>query len=502
MVAGRIAREYLAQVFAFAVTMADRVLLTGLMIHIWGVDGFAAWTVALSVAGMVALSDFGLGIYFGNRLFFAVEQNDAARARHLLGTGNLLLGLASLGGAVAVVILWLALHQGTQGIGDANTLLLTVAVLTLATALRQAVAVQLAVYRAHREFSRQTWAMTLGEAGRIAVLTVALLAGKDLLIAATLYLATTIAFSVAAPLADLARRHPVYRWRTEAPALAEQREAFVTSGQYWVQSSVSTLFTFAPAFLLAAFGAGAFAIAQFALMRTLANLARAILQLFTNVFGLEVARRIAIADTAGASATYRESTRFLAVQTAAASGALWAIAAPLFTLWTGDPLLYDNWLFWLAIGAPVVLPSLSMAVQVLVCANWPRPLAVGRLAQLALSVGLYFVMPFESPALRMMAALALGEVFGLGLPVVIAVAQRIGGAGLALHLELALRSVAAGAIAWGGATAGMMAGGMPGLILGCIGGGAGMAAAMLLLGLSGDRTAMLWAAVRARQTDR
>lgn len=498
MVAARLAREYLAQLAAFGTAIADRVLLTGLMLRVWGVDGFALWTVALSVAGMVAIADFGLGNYFSNRLAFAVEQGKRDRARHLLAAGNLLLGLASIAGGVAVVLLWLAFHPEAFGEGKAGTTLIIVAALTLATAIRQTQAVQYAVYRAHREFARQTWVVVLGDAGRFAVLAVALWFGAGMVLSAALYFAAIVLFAVALPLADLARRHPEFRWSAEAPAAGERREAFVASGQYWVQTGIATLVIFAPVFALSALGAGAFAIAQFALMRTLANLARAVLQLFTNVFGIEVARRVAIADAAGAAGTYAEATRFLAVQTAAAAGALSAVAAPLFTLWTGNGRLYDPVLFWLAIGAPVILPSLSMAVQVLVCANWPKPLAAGRLTQLALTLALYAVLPLDNLALRMMAALAVGEVIGLGLPLAIAVARRIDGTGLRLHLDLALRSIAAGAIAWGFGAAGAALGGPASLIAGCAGGGLGMLIATYALALSPARRTMLRDAARSR----
>ena len=168
MTARRIAREYLAQIFAFAITMFDRLVLVGVLIRLWGVDIFAAWTVALSVAGMVAIFDFGLNLYFGNRLFFAVEQGEKDRARHILGAGNFALACASLFGAVAVIGLYLLFRNTDEGVNQETTLLWAVIILAVATAARQAMAAQYAVYRAHQQFFRQTIIFSLGDLLRIA----------------------------------------------------------------------------------------------------------------------------------------------------------------------------------------------------------------------------------------------------------------------------------------------------------------------------------------------
>lgn len=444
MTARRIAREYLAQIFAFAITMFDRLVLVGVLIRLWGVDMFAAWTVALSVAGMVAIFDFGLNLYFGNRLFFAVEQGEKDRARHILGAGNFALACASLFGAVAVILLYMVFRNTDEGVNQETTLLWAVIILAVATAARQAMAAQYAVYRAHQQFFRQTMIFSLGDLLRIVTVIAAVALGGDLVAVSFTYLGAIILFSVLLPIWDTARFYPEFRFGFALPDAEERQRAIGTSLQYWVQSAVSTAITFAPTFLLGASGAGAFVIAQFALMRTLANLVRSVLQLFTNVFGLEAARRIALNDTAGLTGVYRESTQFLAIQMAGTAGMLAALAEPLFGYWTGNPALYNTSLFWLAIGAPLLLPTLSMALQLLVCANQPRALVTGRLAQLAITILMYFIMPFENVALRMMAALAIGEIIGLGAALLPAVVRVVPGSGLALHVDLAARSIFTG----------------------------------------------------------
>lgn len=490
MTATRIAREYFAQIFAFAVSMFDRVVLVGILIRLWGVEQFAAWTVALSVAGMIALFDFGLNLYFSNRLFFAVEQGEKERARHILGAGNFALACASLFGAGAVTLLYLIFGDGAEGINGQADLLWPLIILAVATAARQAMAVQYAVYRAHQQFFRQTMIFSLGDLLRIIVVIGAVALGGGIITVSFVYLGAMILFSLLLPIWDSARLYPDFQFSFALPDKEERQRALGTSLQYWVQSAVSTAITFAPTFLLGVTGASALVIAQFALMRTLANLVRSVLQLFTNVFGLEAARRIAVDDISGLTSVYRESTRFLAVQMAGSAGMLAALAKPLFGYWTGTPALYDNGLFWLAIGAPLLLPTLSMALQVLICANQPKALVSGRLAQLVLSVLAYFILPFENVALRMMAALAIGEVLGLGIALISAIVRLVPNSGLALHLDLALRGGLTGIATYGAARLLLMlgeAGSIPAFAGALLGSGIALGLCTWFLGLGAAR---------------
>ncbi len=451
MVIARIGREYISQIFAFGVTIFDRLVLTGILVRLWGVDLFAAWTVALSVAGMITIFDFGMILYFGNRLFFAVEQEHGARGPHILRAGNFALSCASVFGVVAVTSLYLGFGETVGGVDERSTLLWSIIALAAATGVRQSIATQYSVYRAHQQFFRQTMIFSLGDLLRLCAVFLAVIMGGGLLVVSLTYFAAMVVFSVLLPIWDTGRLFPAYRYKWEIPDKEEQRSAISTSFLYWVQSVVATLITFAPIFVLGAMKTSAFAIAQFALMRTLANFVRAILQLFANVFGLEAARRIATRDEAGLAKVYRESTRLLAVQMAGAAGGLLALAHPLFALWTGNPQLYDVTLFWLAICAPLALPTLSMALQILVCANMPMPLLYGRIAQVCLTIPLFLFLPVTDTALRMMIALAVGEVVGLGLPLTSALAKVVPSAGVSLHLDLLGRSLFVGMVTYSGA---------------------------------------------------
>lgn len=502
MTANRLAREYGAQVFAFGVALADRILLTGLMVRLWGADTFGSWAVAMAAGSLVTLFDFGLSSYFSNRVLAAVQTGDKMQARHMVFAGNLLLGGALVLGLVAVGIGWSLFDQPANGVENATTLVWLVLAIAAASAARQATAIQVALYRAHNEFARSTFIIGCTDLARVVVMIAALLAGADAFDAAMVYLVAMLVFSVAVILIDLARRYPDYPIRIERLATSETKDALSLSGQYGFQFSASNLLTYVPTLLLGASGAGGIAVAQFALMRTLANFARQILVLFANVFGLEVSRRLAIGDSDGVRMMYREATQFVAVQTACATGALAALGSGLFLLWTGDSDLFDPILLWLALGPPVLVPSMAMALQVMATANWPKPLVAGRIAQLALTVSLFLVLPVDAIALRMMAALAIGEVLGLGVILTWATARKIPGAGLGLELDALLRSAAALGLTFGAGQIGLMLGGFTGIAAGlflCV---IAAAIATLVLGISGSRRVQLIGAVRQRFQNR
>jgi hypothetical protein len=498
MVARRLATEYVAQVFGFAVALADRILLTGLMVRVWGASDFGAWSVAMAGGSLVLLFDFGLGSYFANRLLIAVQRGDKAKARHMLFAGNLLLALALLAGVVLIILGWQILHRPIGGIDSGTTLLWIVAAIATATAAKQATLIQVALYRAHEEFARNTFFFGWTDLARISAMFIALMAGAGPLEAAMVYLVAMVVLSVVPSLIDLVLRYPDYPVRIARLAPDEAREAFVTSGQYWVQSGVSTLITYVPTLLLGVSGAAGMAIAQFALMRTLANFSRQVLTLFANVFGLEVSRRLAVGDRDGSAQVYREATLFIAVQTASATGALAALGSGLFLMWTGDAALFDNWLLWLALLPPVLVPSMAMALQVMATANWPKPLVAGRFAQLVLTIGLFWLLPIDSMALRMMAALAIGEVIGLGIIVTVAVARKIEGAGMMLQLDATVRSVLALGLSYGASLAGVRVGGYSGLALGLVLAAVAMAVSTVVFGVSAARRSQMIDAIRNR----
>ncbi len=480
MILARIGREYLGQMFAFVVSLADRLLTAGILIRYWGADAFSDWTVAVSAAGLIVLLDFGFNAYLPNRLMATVGRGEAERAEHVFSAGNAAILCASLVGFVFVCLVF-----ATSGVAPSSSLARrelfeVVAVLTLAAAARQSTAMLVSVYRAHRDFFRETIVLAIGDAMRIAVLLVGVVSGLALTSIVWWYLAVTVLLLVAIPMVDVARRYPGFRYRLSLPDAIERRAALRLASQYWMQSGVNALLLYAPVFFLAGAGAAGATVAQFALMRTLSNFVRSVLQLFATVLGMESGRRMLIGDLDGLAKSYRESTIFMAVQTWIVGAVLVVLAKDLFVLWTGNGKLFDPMLLLLAIAPPLLLPTLPIAIQFAATSNTPQALLRARLAQLIVTVILYVALPFGDASLRMMVALGVGEVVAFGLSLMISVAAIVPQSGWRLQRTLLWRSAVAGSIvllATYGATqllpgsalsrviAGLCAGGATGLIV-------------------------------------
>jgi len=504
-VMSRIGREYAAQLASFTVTLADRLLLAGILLRAWGADGFAAWSLATSAAGLVAFFDFGLNLYFGNKLAFLLERGLEAEARRVLRMGNLLMSAASLLGCLAICAIFplYARWSGQMTIDAAHWGV--TAMLAVATAAKMAMAVQNGLYRGHGEFGRITWVLAIGDFVRVFAVCLAAWLGAGPLTCALIYLLTMVASAVIYVLHDTRKRFPGYGFWIAVPGAGEKREIASTSLGYWIQSAPTTLLTFAPVFVLASMGGSGVLLSAFVLLRTLANFARAGLQLFGVVLGQEAARRTAIGDHAGLVTVYSEATILLGAQSAAAGGVLIVAGRPLFALWTGRADIYDPLLFWLALGPIIFLPTLIMAHNYFASVNRPWPIATGRMLQLLVTVIAFLLLPVREPAERMMAALAIGEILGFGVPVTAAIGRTIRGAGFLGTAIVALRGATCCALAAGityaaAAALGDAQGLFP-LVLILVAGGVGAGLSVLLFGVTSARRNTLMA-ILLRHTSR
>lgn len=500
-VASRIGRETLVQIVGFGVQLGERILLAGLLVRMWGVDDFAAWSLAVSAAGLLALFDFGINLYFANRVLFLVQQGDRAGAQRMVAAGNLLMALASAIGLIAVAIgFWFYLDGGVR-IGSQSRGDLWLAAMLLAgfTFLRAAMAIQMSVYRAHEQFGRQSMLFILSDILRIVATVAVVLAGGSLLMAAGAYFLAGLLYTFWLLLIEVPRRFPDFPPRVALFRSGERRQAAGLSLGFWIQSAPSTGLTYVPVLLLTGVGSPVI-VAQFVLMRTLANFMRAALQPFSTVFGQESARRHAIGDRAGEASTYREGAFLLASLGAVPAGLLLGAGDLLFTVWTAQPTLFDQLMLAVAIAPVLLLPSLMMAQAHLSTINAPWPIAVGRMLQVALSLGCYLVLPIANPGLRMFVALAVGELLGLMFVLTRRVASTICDTGWAFHAEIAARMSGTLALTYLASLlgtsldAGLLIDTAGGVIAGAAGGVVGIA----LLGLTVKRRRAVTAALVGR----
>jgi hypothetical protein len=494
----RIGREYFAQLVGMAVLLVDRVVLTGILLRAWGVDAFAQWSVAMAAAGMVAFFDFGLNLYFSNRLTFSVERGKLRRAQHAYRAGNLLVTLAALTATLVICgSFWIFGDHFIDG--DVTiTLWLAVAALVVAAASRYALAAHYYLYRAHRQFERQTYIIAATDLARVVAAGIAVLLGGGLIEAAGAYLAGALLSSYPLALLDARRRFPSFRFGMEIPNRAERRVIPPVALGFWAQSVPVTILTFVPVFVLAALGSPGAVIARFVLIRTLGNLARMAPQLIGTVLGQEAGRRFGRGERESMFVVYREGCKILAAQSAGLTGVIVALAQPVFQAWTSKAELYNAPMLWLALAPLALGPSMVLANAVFGHANRPRDMVTGRLAQLVLTLFSFLFLPLQDSALRMMAALAIGEILGFGIPAFIGVRRLLPAAGASFMLDLLGRSMIAGLICYGAALAGYSLPG-PALLslgLGCLAGGAAILLMSFLVGIEPQRRTVLLTAAK------
>ncbi|MEO9131634.1 MAG: hypothetical protein ABI240_10535 [Sphingomonas sp.] len=497
-ITARLGREYITQIISFVVSLMDRIVIAGVLLRIWGIDDFAAWSIAASAAGFVTMFDMGVNLYFGNRLLFLIQQGKVGSAAIVLRAGNFWMGFASLTGlTVVMTVFWFFGPQLT--VAFSNAVWLAALLLSVAAAIRMALSVHMSLYRAHAQYARQTMLFAALDTVRILSTIAVVFAGGGFLVVGGVQLVVTLGAAFWILFVDAPRRFTDYPFGLGQLPQEDRRQAFSISAGYWMQSGPATALTFLPVFLMTALGAGSLAIAQFVLMRTAANFVRAGLQMFAIVLGQESARRLAIDDRDGLQATYHDAAIFLGVQTACAAGVLLAIGRPLFTVWTAKGELYDPYLLWLAILPPLVMPSTTLALNVLATANLPWSIALGRTVQMVLTVILFLVLPIEGQALKIMTAVAIGELLGFGLPTSLAAYRLIPGTGPAFHLRLLWRSaLCCGAcfLVTGGAV--LLVGGhdIAKLLVGLIAGGIAAAIAVVIAGISKLRRDAVFAALQ------
>jgi hypothetical protein len=429
----RLAGEQITQVFSIAVGFLDRILLTAVLIRLWGHSQFETWSVCLSIAGLVSLFELGFNLYFNNRMMAECERGAFEQARHTYHLANTIFVFSAAIGllAIAVVVGLSGSAYLTGGI-DGKIIVMVIASVT---ALRLALCGVNALYRAHRQFARLSIILTTGEALRIGVALIAAGFGGGLVaVAACSTIAATLV-QVVYIIVDAERRFQPMHFGIALPRSGEMRQAILKSAAFFAQNVPLILLLSVPVLVLRAQVEEAGSLAAFVLLRTMSGLPRMLLQSFGVVFGLECGRRISIADRNGSLTVLSEAARLIAVLSGLMSGIMIAGGREIIQLWTGSPDLFrfDQ---LAAATIPMIVAAVSiLAHNLLVASNAaPHMAAWGRWLQLALTAVFVVIAPIPDPALRMMSALAFGEILGFAPIAYRAVSNMVPGAGLAFHL--------------------------------------------------------------------
>lgn len=433
---GRLIKEQAAQALNVGTVLLDRVVLTGLLFRSWDQPVFELWSAVVAVAGLLALFELGFNLYVNNRLTAEIERGRPEVAERIFAGTNTVLAVCALAALVCLGSLVLLDAVPMDGVASSTEAAIVLVFMSLGTIGRILACGSYALYRANRQYARLTLILSSAEVLRILLIAGIVVMGGGIIAAALSMSAAVLGLQVGYVLWDTHRRFPGFSFGFCVPSKQELWEASKVSAGYFAQNIPFVLLTHLPVIALAQADAGAGALSAFVLVRTLTGLPRSILQALGIVAGQETGRRIALGDDAGAFTTVQHSARAFAVISGLSTGGLLAAGSLIGTLWTGSTGIFTHALLAAGLAPMLLAPHAPLAHNILASSNAPTFAFLGRWAQFGLAVLAFLILPIEDPALRMLVALAFGEIVGFAIVADLGVHRLVRRAGLFFVLKI------------------------------------------------------------------
>jgi hypothetical protein len=437
--------EQAVQLLSTAAGIIDRLVLTAILLRIWDTKTFETWSALAAFAGLASLFEFGFNLYFNNRITFQTERGDNVGAAHTYRVANTVLLTSTVVGIAAMALA--ASTLGPDAVRDDPFTALGLVSLVLASFLKLVMAGPNALYRANRQYARLTLILTAGEFARIAGTVTAALIGGGIAGAGMAALGIQTIVFVYVTFIDTRRRYYPFGFGFAIPKGEILRESAAKSTGYFAQLVPVILWGSMPILILESESVVPGLLTSFIVVRTLSNVARTPLQSFGQVVGLEFGRRIAVSDQHGAFQTFQRSARLFSVLAGIGVGMLMVGGADVIEIWAGDASLFSLMLLGVGLAPMLLAPASLLAHNALLCSNSPYIAAVARWFQVALTVLVWLVAPIDDRAIRMMVALAVGEVAGYAPVAYFAVGRMIPEAGIGFHGRNILLSLASAGFA-------------------------------------------------------
>ena len=424
----RIVLDMASQVMPLASNLIDRVILTAVMVRIWGVTGFEYWSILMAAVTIFSIIDMGSQISFSNKMAEAAHAGAKDQAARIYAESNMIfLGLAATVMGLTLLVALLPPVQQLMGLPAPLGTRDQIALLALgfAVAGRMAMSNQAGVYRANSAFARGTTLIAGIDLLRVLLTLGTLAFGFDLMAAALATAASVVIGNMLMMSLDIARRFPLFRYRVARPT------PFSTKGQlrlgllYSVGFIPSVVMVQLPVLLI---GSSASAtngvLASYVLLRTLSNFLRTSISKFTFVLAMELARLKTQKRDDLFNSTYRLVTRAVACLFGLMAGMLLGFGPDLMQLWVGNAELFDPVILLLMLSPLVVTPTVQIASPYLIFASRPGPVAKAVLLQSAAAALLAVALPIDNIAIRLTVAVYCTELFPLALVILRAVHAR------------------------------------------------------------------------------
>ena len=426
---GRVSLDIINQAFPIIVSFIDRLVLTAIMLRVLGVTHFEYWSVALSLAALLSILDFGCLMNFSNMVVREKELGNTEKSVLIYHQSNTIFfvigSIAALGG---LLIAFSSESQNLLGLragDDPHLRAAILVIISIASGAKLATSNMMAVYRANLLFGRGSIVSGLADLARIAGTCIGVLASGGLIGAALGHLAGTV-LGIGAVMFDVRNKAPKYSYALKLPRSADMHGVIGKSLAFAAPLIPLSFMNQGPVLLLNGKSSpGSGVVAVFVLMRTLSNVARILISKVTNVLGMEIARL----SIRGEAAVAQRLLDILGWQLAVATGCMGGVALSMgqtfVHLWTGKENLFDPVVLGIMLGPVVLAPSYLLGVAYLQYRNVPLVWTIGTFAQVAVAILIYLSLGDYSELIRVTGGVFGGELFGLALPVAIAVGGAI-----------------------------------------------------------------------------
>lgn len=462
----RIVLDMASQVMPLASNLVDRLILTAIMVRIWGVSGFEQWSVLMATVTLFSILDMGSQISFSNKMAEAAHGGAHDRAARIFAESNMI--FLALAATVMGLSLLVALVPWVQHLMGLSAPLaahdrIAVAALGFSVAGRMAMSNQAGVYRANSAFARGTTLIAVVDLIRVALLLATLAFGLGLMAAALATALSVVLGNLVLLPVDIARKFPRFRYRVWRPTPFSTRGQLRLGLLYSINFFPSVVMVQLPVLIIGSETSAATGVlASYVLLRTLNNFLRTVIAKFTFVLAMELARLRTQRRDDLFDASYRLITRAVACVFGLMAGMLLGFGPDLMRLWVGNPALFDPLILLLMLLPLIVTPTVQIASPYLTFASRPGPVASAVILQSIVAALLAIALPIDNIALRLTLAIYGTELFPLALVILRAVHGRwtpralwdevsasalaLGWLGLSYGASMAIRPLLAGQV--------------------------------------------------------
>lgn len=408
------ARTFSIQLVSLAITLLDRVVLTGILIRHWGTANFSDWSIVVSAASMIVIFELGFQQFVGNQLLKAQVRSRHRAFNRIVAWSMytaVLLGLVLSAGAVILPLIF----DITDLLNLSSGVFVEVfIVLSLWNIVRITRGPLLQIYRGKGEYYQYLWADNRATLISIVAAIGAVLLGAQPLVIAIIYLITTIVFSVYWSHRDISRRFREVRIAARRPGKNPAIRAGSSLRWYGIFYTVANLMQNAPVLIIAGLGLSGPLLVIFVVQRTLVNFVRTVTLNISSAAGAELSSLAHQESKALFLGGLELVARLNVCLIALASSALLLFGTHLVHIWTGDPSLSSlTLLALLLIPAIIGAPAIGLQ-QTSVLADKVRLQASASLVNLTIGVGGGILLGMEYGMIGVALALALGESIGTG----------------------------------------------------------------------------------------